>query len=172
MLLPCGIDVFSGVEFVCCPAKKARKGQQQRQLVAQLDDLCIDRWLFVLIISASYQQRDWVQQCTSSSASPGSKLMFYLAGVDTTFVFNLFFSFIRSIQFLLLLFVAPFILLLCFQTSALLLFFSFFSYLIFYTFLHSSIISLARFCQLCISLNEGSWCILIRRCFIYTSLHI
>merc|ERR1719239_1543687 len=25
MLLPCGIDVFSGVEFVCCPAKKARK---------------------------------------------------------------------------------------------------------------------------------------------------
>ena len=27
MLLPCGIDVFSGVEFVCCPAKKARKGQ-------------------------------------------------------------------------------------------------------------------------------------------------
>ena len=28
MLLPCGIDVFSGVEFVCCPAKKARKGQQ------------------------------------------------------------------------------------------------------------------------------------------------
>ena len=117
MLLPCGIDVFSGVEFVCCPAKKARKGQQQRQLVAQLDDLCIDRWLFVLIISASYQQRDWVQQCTSSSTSPGSKLMFYLAGVDTTFVFNLFFSFIRSIQFLLLLFVAPFILLLCIQTS-------------------------------------------------------
>ena len=28
MLLPCGIDVFSGVEFVCCPAKKARKGQR------------------------------------------------------------------------------------------------------------------------------------------------
>ena len=27
MLLPCGIDVFSGVEFVCCPAKKARKGK-------------------------------------------------------------------------------------------------------------------------------------------------
>ena len=26
MLLPCGIDVFSGVEFVCCPSKKARKG--------------------------------------------------------------------------------------------------------------------------------------------------
>merc|ERR1711936_1083573 len=25
MLLPCGIDVFSGVEFVCCPSKKARK---------------------------------------------------------------------------------------------------------------------------------------------------
>jgi len=25
MLLPCGIDVFSGVEFVCCPAKKIRK---------------------------------------------------------------------------------------------------------------------------------------------------
>merc|ERR1719153_2143942 len=25
MLLPCGIDVFSGVEFVCCPAKKTRK---------------------------------------------------------------------------------------------------------------------------------------------------
>merc|ERR1712106_857678 len=25
MLLPCGIDVFSGVEFVCCPAKKVRK---------------------------------------------------------------------------------------------------------------------------------------------------
>jgi len=25
MLLPCGIDVFSGVEFVCCPTKKARK---------------------------------------------------------------------------------------------------------------------------------------------------
>merc|ERR1712214_144076 len=25
MLLPCGIDVFSGVEFVCCPAKKSRK---------------------------------------------------------------------------------------------------------------------------------------------------
>jgi amyloid beta A4 protein len=23
MLLPCGIDVFSGVEFVCCPRKKA-----------------------------------------------------------------------------------------------------------------------------------------------------
>ena len=31
MLLPCGIDVFSGVEFVCCPAKKARKGQQLLQ---------------------------------------------------------------------------------------------------------------------------------------------
>ena len=29
MLLPCGIDVFSGVEFVCCPTKKARKGQQE-----------------------------------------------------------------------------------------------------------------------------------------------
>ena len=27
MLLPCGIDVFSGVEFVCCPAKKNRKGR-------------------------------------------------------------------------------------------------------------------------------------------------
>ncbi len=30
MLLPCGIDVFSGVEFVCCPRKasaaKASKG--------------------------------------------------------------------------------------------------------------------------------------------------
>jgi amyloid beta A4 protein len=25
MLLPCGIDVFSGVEFVCCPFK-AKKG--------------------------------------------------------------------------------------------------------------------------------------------------
>ena len=25
MLLPCGIDVFSGVEFVCCP----RKAKQQ-----------------------------------------------------------------------------------------------------------------------------------------------
>merc|ERR1712038_1657757 len=25
MLLPCGIDVFSGVEFVCCPARKIRK---------------------------------------------------------------------------------------------------------------------------------------------------
>ena len=23
MLLPCGIDVFSGVEFVCCPSNKA-----------------------------------------------------------------------------------------------------------------------------------------------------
>ena len=23
MLLPCGIDVFSGVEFVCCPSSKA-----------------------------------------------------------------------------------------------------------------------------------------------------
>jgi hypothetical protein len=30
MLLPCGIDVFSGVEFVCCPAKKARKGRETR----------------------------------------------------------------------------------------------------------------------------------------------
>ena len=36
------------------------------QLVAQLDDLRIDHyWLFVLIISASYQQRDWVHQCTT-----------------------------------------------------------------------------------------------------------
>ena len=27
MLLPCGIDVFSGVEFVCCPfSKNAKKG--------------------------------------------------------------------------------------------------------------------------------------------------
>ena len=28
MLLPCGIDVFSGVEFVCCPkkVKKVKKG--------------------------------------------------------------------------------------------------------------------------------------------------
>ena len=41
--------------------------QQYHQywLVAQLDDLCIYHWFFVLIISASYQQRDWVQQCTS-----------------------------------------------------------------------------------------------------------
>ena len=29
MLLPCGIDVFSGVEFVCCPAKKVRKGRKR-----------------------------------------------------------------------------------------------------------------------------------------------
>ena len=27
MLLPCGIDVFSGVEFVCCPfSKNTKKG--------------------------------------------------------------------------------------------------------------------------------------------------
>ena len=26
MLLPCGIDVFSGVEFVCCPLKNAAAG--------------------------------------------------------------------------------------------------------------------------------------------------
>ena len=31
MLLPCGIDVFSGVEFVCCPAKKVRKGKKKIQ---------------------------------------------------------------------------------------------------------------------------------------------
>ena len=29
MLLPCGIDVFSGVEFVCCPTKKVRKGDKR-----------------------------------------------------------------------------------------------------------------------------------------------
>ena len=34
------------------------------QLVAQPDYLCIDHWLFVLIISESYQQRDRVQQFT------------------------------------------------------------------------------------------------------------
>ena len=38
MLLPCGIDVFSGVEFVCCPAKKARKGQQEEKKI-QIDVL-------------------------------------------------------------------------------------------------------------------------------------
>lgn len=32
MLLPCGIDVFSGVEFVCCPAKKTRKGELKKIL--------------------------------------------------------------------------------------------------------------------------------------------
>jgi hypothetical protein len=26
MLLPCGIDVFSGVEFVCCPFKPKKGG--------------------------------------------------------------------------------------------------------------------------------------------------
>ena len=41
------------------------------KLVAQLDDLCIDHWLFVLIISASYQQRDGVQQCTSGDHGGG-----------------------------------------------------------------------------------------------------
>ena len=35
-------------------------------LVAQLYNLCIYHWLFALIISASYQQRDRVQQCTTS----------------------------------------------------------------------------------------------------------
>ena len=36
MLLPCGIDVFSGVEFVCCPAKKARKGRETKAGAAAL----------------------------------------------------------------------------------------------------------------------------------------
>ena len=32
MLLPCGIDVFSGVEFVCCPKKTSadKKGSRSR----------------------------------------------------------------------------------------------------------------------------------------------
>jgi len=48
--------------------------QQYHQywLVAQLDDLCIYHWFFVLIISASYQQRDWVQQCTTSIPASAS----------------------------------------------------------------------------------------------------
>ena len=41
------------------------------QLVAQLDDLCIYHWLFILIISAPYQERDDVQQCTRSPGGAG-----------------------------------------------------------------------------------------------------
>merc|ERR1712066_1174919 len=32
MLLPCGIDVFSGVEFVCCPSNKAASNTKKERL--------------------------------------------------------------------------------------------------------------------------------------------
>merc|ERR1711971_892217 len=32
MLLPCGIDVFSGVEFVCCPSSKAASTTKKERL--------------------------------------------------------------------------------------------------------------------------------------------
>lgn len=31
MLLPCGIDRFRGVEFVCCPAEEERKSDSAEQ---------------------------------------------------------------------------------------------------------------------------------------------
>ena len=38
--------------------KGGKKETKRNELVAQLGDLCIYHWLFVLIISVSYQQRD------------------------------------------------------------------------------------------------------------------
>ena len=47
MLLPCGIDVFSGVEFVCCPSSKAasttKKGLHS---VAFLSFFCLVHFIF------------------------------------------------------------------------------------------------------------------------------
>lgn len=38
MLLPCGIDRFRGVEFVCCPAEAERRADSTEQDGDDVDD--------------------------------------------------------------------------------------------------------------------------------------
>jgi amyloid beta A4 protein len=42
MLLPCGIDVFSGVEFVCCPAANKNKAEATTTAAVPLPDKAVD----------------------------------------------------------------------------------------------------------------------------------
>ena len=48
MLLPCGIDVFSGVEFVCCPASKAASTIKKGLL---FHPCCFAQYRFLFIFS-------------------------------------------------------------------------------------------------------------------------
>ena len=56
MLLPCGIDVFSGVEFVCCPKKQqqAKKGDDITGLPSALDLLIFFCVECVTVTSSSH----------------------------------------------------------------------------------------------------------------------
>ena len=56
------VVITSAIKYV----ERNRLTKMLKSQIEGTSDLCIDHWLFVLIISvsASYQQRDGVQQCT------------------------------------------------------------------------------------------------------------
>jgi hypothetical protein len=44
MLLPCGIDVFSGVEFVCCPGAPSSPIKARKERVTKEEKMVANAW--------------------------------------------------------------------------------------------------------------------------------